>query len=230
MYTGYAALRTRNRLPAHIFDDRCFDCSRWSFLVLRMRGDHRTYQFNFKPHRSFSGDLYSAPFKFLTPYAWEDVIFPFQWFRRTNCGVQYYRQYAPNLEKIGSFGFLLSDHIPGPFSVEIESISLTNFNFKYGHYSEWPEEDLKFLTKHLLEKKPREDYTDSIDNQLGFGFDVEGNIDSFEKQSKRYKNMLPNKVHNPHWHVEIKAASSPMRSTPSQNGRRSVTANEIYKQ
>jgi NADH dehydrogenase [ubiquinone] 1 alpha subcomplex assembly factor 1 len=85
-------MRSFTRLPRHLLDDRCHDCSRFLYIQMRVRGDHRTYTMNFKPTRSFSGDLYMCRFKFLRPYEWEEIVLPFEYFMRTNCGAEYMRQ------------------------------------------------------------------------------------------------------------------------------------------
>jgi NADH dehydrogenase [ubiquinone] 1 alpha subcomplex assembly factor 1 len=152
------------RLPEHLFDDRTIDCSRWNYLVMRVKGDHRSYSVNFKTINSFSGDLYSCRFKFLRPYEWEEIIVPFNRFIRTNCGAEYLRQSAPNMEKITSFGFLLADHLPGPYQLDIDWIKVSNLHFS----DESPE-----MLRNLVEpEKKRQDWIDSSRNSFGFGFDM----------------------------------------------------------
>ena len=140
---------------------------------MRVKGDHRSYSINFKTSGSLSGDLYSCKFKFLKPYEWEEIILPFNYFIRTNCGVEYMRQYAPNMAKIQSFGFLLADNLPGPYNLEVDYIKASNLDGEYDLMNEEVPEYRERILNHVFDiKKKRQDWVDGPDNHFGFGFDA----------------------------------------------------------
>jgi hypothetical protein len=68
------------------------------------------------------------------------------------------------MEKISSFGFLLSDHLPGPYNLEVDWIKASNMDFQ----PESPD-----MLVHLVDPdKQRVDWVDSMGNSFGFGFDM----------------------------------------------------------
>eukprot|EP00158_Paraphelidium_tribonemae_P002739 Partr_v1_DN25628_c0_g1_i1_m4435 putative complex I len=219
MYSGFTAMRTRSFLPARIFAGRTIDCSKWNFVLMRIRGDHRSYSFNFKTDNTFAGDLYSCKFKFRKPYEWEDVILPFQYFIRNNCGVEYMRQYPPNMEKITSFGFLLSDSLPGPYSLELDSIRLVNTSdeaFKNACGTD------EAVTRNLADpKKIRKDWEDASSNYFGFGMDMaDGVIETPAMYAKRFKPVSNARVHNPDWVVKVRPTGRPASSADVKKNAR----------
>lgn len=208
MYSGYAAMRTHMRLPKHAFDDRSTDCSKWNYLVMRIRGDHRTYTINFKTSRSFAGDLYLAKFKFNKPYEWETVVLPFQYFFRSNCGTEYPRQTPPNMEKVSSLGFLLADNLPGPFNLDLDYIKVTNFGYKYENLPENSPE-IQGLLQHLVDpKRKRLDTRDNLSDNFGIGSETGGRIlhTAEERASKRWDGASANRIDNPNWKIEFNSS------------------------
>ncbi|KAI3645806.1 hypothetical protein MP228_008734 [Amoeboaphelidium protococcarum] len=188
IYSGYVALRSRLRKRQHLFDRRTYDCSQWNYIVLNMKGDHRTYSFNFKTSRSFSGDLYMCKFKFSTPYEWERVILPIDYFHRTNCGVEYMRQHPPNMENIQSFGLLLADNLPGPFHLEIKSIEMSNLEMERQQMDNAQFQQL--ITKNLHDpthkRKNWSDMREGVQSLIGFDMG-NGMIESKERYARRFE-------------------------------------------
>ena len=243
LYSGFAAMRTRAFLPNHMFAGRYYDCTQWPFIVLRMKGDHRTYSFNFKTAWSVSGDLYTVQFRFLRPYEWEDVILPFQYFIRANCGREYMKQYPPSMDKIQTFGFLLSDNLPGPYQLDLDYIKVTNFDQQYANVdfsqllkadasddgkedvigtdteSEQLKQQFHFLTKNLVNKrKLRDDWHGSLDNMYGFGMDIGGGGPIETPQMHAQRQITRTRIFNSDWVVKVK----PRNSTSNQSKKSST--------
>jgi hypothetical protein len=116
--------------------------------------------------------------KFTNPYEWEDVVLPFEYFIRTNCGAEYLRQNAPNMESISSFGVLLADNLPGPFNLDVESIKTVTFE---GLPADIQADPSRQLTRNIYDpKKKRIDWQQ--DKNFGFGFDMgSGMIETADK-------------------------------------------------
>jgi len=101
---------------------------------------------------------------------------------------------------VSSFGFLVADHLPGPFHLELDSIALTNLDHRY------PSDD-PFLTRHVVRTTKRKDQRDSLQNNFGVGFDMgDGMIEAAEDRWKpRFKNLRADRVMDNHWKICEKA-------------------------
>ncbi len=73
------------------------------------------------------------------------------------------------------------------------------------------DEDVEFLTKNLVEKKPVEIWKDSSDNFYGFGFDFgPGNIEDKERYLKRFhRHTSTGRVENTDWEIEVVPSGKP---------------------
>lgn len=85
-------------------------------------------------------------------------------------------QMEPNLETIQSMGFLLADHCPGPYSVEIDFIKLSNLE----ELAEMDADDLKYITTRNLVlpdrkrcRAPHAAIMNAADDQLPDGWILE---------------------------------------------------------
>ncbi len=110
---GFASVRSR---------PKAWDLAGFEGLVLRVRGDGRTYGFRLRTSRSFDGVSYQA--SFTAPEGrWQEVRLPFDGFEPVFRGrrVPGY----PTLEpaEIQTFGLILADKNPGSFRLEIDHIS-----------------------------------------------------------------------------------------------------------
>jgi len=91
-------------------------------LVLRVRGDGKTYKFGIRTDDAYDGVQYQA--RFATKSGeWQDIRLPIHEFQPTFRGrmVQ-----APTLDpvRIRVFGLLISDRQAGPFRLVVESIQV----------------------------------------------------------------------------------------------------------
>ncbi len=109
---GFASVRTV--LPSD-------DLSAFEGLLLRVRGDGRTYQVRLRTDGTFDGLAYSAEFD-TEPGSWTTVALPFDTFTPT------YRGYVPrnasplDTSAIRQLGFLLGDKREGAFRLEVQRI------------------------------------------------------------------------------------------------------------
>ena len=87
-------------------------------LVLRVRGDGRTYQVRLRTDRSFDGMAYALQFE-TEAGEWQEVVLDLSDFQPTWRG--YRPRGAPPLDPgaVLQFGFLLADKREGPFSLDI---------------------------------------------------------------------------------------------------------------
>ncbi|MDA7905656.1 CIA30 family protein [Mariniblastus sp.] len=91
-------------------------------VVLRVRGDGRTYNFNVYTQRNMGGYSYRQSFP-TSKGEWVDVELPVDKFVATWRG-RNFRNQAFNPSAVAGLGILLGDKKPGSFKLEVESISL----------------------------------------------------------------------------------------------------------
>lgn len=109
---GFASVRTNLST---------FDLSAFEALVLRIRGDGRTYQVRLRTDDRFDGIAYRAAFE-TEADTWTTVVVPFDVFVPTFRG--YTPRDAPPLDRraVRQLGLLLGDGREGAFRLEIERI------------------------------------------------------------------------------------------------------------
>lgn len=109
---GFASIRSA---PGH------HDLGRCSGIVVRVKGDGKTYRLNLKPDAGLDGVQYQATF---TPDAgtWQDIALPWSAFEPRSRGRP--RRDAPSLDpsRIATFGFLIADRQAGPFHLEVAGL------------------------------------------------------------------------------------------------------------
>ena len=108
---GFASVRTAVRS----------DLTAFRGLVLRVRGDGRTYEVRLRTDDRFDGIAYRAEFD-TEPGEWMTVVLPFDRFVPTFRG--YVPRDAPPLDPsaIGQLGLLLGDKREGAFRLEVRRI------------------------------------------------------------------------------------------------------------
>jgi monofunctional biosynthetic peptidoglycan transglycosylase len=111
---GFASVRRR---PA------VYALSGTDGVVLRIRGDGRSYQFRVRTHDRFDGVAYRALFD-TDAERWETVRIPFSDFRATYRGRPV--PGAPPLDpkEIRQIGFLIADKRSGSFRLEIDMLGV----------------------------------------------------------------------------------------------------------
>ena len=90
-------------------------------VVLRVKGDGRTYQLRFRMDGGFDGVAYQAEFA-TEGGQWTEVTLPFQAFRPTFRGYIPRRVTRLDPPRIRQMGILIGDKIEGPFSLEVDSV------------------------------------------------------------------------------------------------------------
>lgn len=94
------------------------DLGSYDGVVLRVRGDGRSYQFRFRTNDMFDGVAYRADFE-TEAGEWVEVVLPFEAFRPN------FRGYVPrgagplDPARIRQMGFLIGDKREGPFRLEV---------------------------------------------------------------------------------------------------------------
>ncbi|CAH8555282.1 unnamed protein product [Heterobilharzia americana] len=114
----------------------------YSHLVIRYRGDGRNYQIVVLPPQHWDFDRYNShQFTLYTrggPY-WQIAKIPLSKFYRTHSELIHTRQTPSDLLHMRLFAITLKDNIEGPFSLELDYISLyfdeqQNDSFDYEEY------------------------------------------------------------------------------------------------
>jgi len=108
---GFASIRAKGRQMS-------FDSG--DFIVVKVRGDGRTYKFNLYADRSLRGFSYRQSFQ-TKKNEWIEVRFPLNRFVATWRGRVYSGQKL-DPRKVTGVGFLLGDKRPGPFKLEVDWI------------------------------------------------------------------------------------------------------------
>lgn len=110
---GFASVRS---LPAS------HDLSRFDGLVLRVKGDGRSYRFRLRTTAAFDGPSYEAPLHTSTT-EWEEITLPFASFRPVFRGRPAAECPPLDPSRIRTFGLMISEGQDGPFRLELASIS-----------------------------------------------------------------------------------------------------------
>ena len=106
---GFTSIRTR---PAKL------DLSEYEAVLLRVRGDGRTYHFNLYVPNRRTAFSYRASFE-TEEGQWQEIRIPFQSFRATSFGREVPDAPPLDTSNIESVGVMLSDNTPGTFQLEI---------------------------------------------------------------------------------------------------------------
>ena len=91
-------------------------------LVLRVRGDGRTYGLRLRTNDRFDGPSYQAALPTRNG-VWTEVRIPFDRFEAVFRGRKVPRYYELSPENIRTFGLIIADKQPGEFRLELESIT-----------------------------------------------------------------------------------------------------------
>lgn len=111
---GFASVRTR---PAG------YDLEGYAGIVIRVRGDGRTYSFRLRSDDNFDGIAYQAKFETVAG-EWQEIFLPFRDFQPTFRG-RTLRNVAPVTPKdIQQLGFLIADKKAGRFELVIDWIKV----------------------------------------------------------------------------------------------------------
>jgi len=110
---GFASIRTR---PADL------NLGDFDTMVLRVRGDGRTYYFDLRTRALGGAESYRLPVT-TRKGAWQEVRLPMEDFAYTSFGRLVSGSAPLNPAKVVSFGFMLADKQPGPFRLDIASVA-----------------------------------------------------------------------------------------------------------
>jgi len=106
---GFASIRSHTQQ---------FDLSSYSGLILRLRGDGKSYKLSLRTDLFFDGVSYQIAFT-TEKDTWQDVTLPFAGFTPTHHGIKLSTVAPMDTAKITSFGLFISDRQEGPFQLEI---------------------------------------------------------------------------------------------------------------
>jgi len=125
-WAGYAGIRSVHKLKSFGRVDK-LNWDLFSHLILRVRGDGRTYLVNLHYYEEMDilwNDIHQFPlFTRGGPY-WQTVVIPFKSFYLTHMGrIQDHMDWA-RPEDVVSVGISLMDDVDGPFHLEIDSIKV----------------------------------------------------------------------------------------------------------
>lgn len=123
--TGYAAFRTSDRGPT-VFGRSLWNIDPYQYLAMRVKSDGRSYLVNVQTESVVPSDLHQHRLFAKRPGEWETVLIRWNDFVRTNHGFVTEPQTEILRSKVRTVGFGLTDRVPGPFKLCIESIWATN--------------------------------------------------------------------------------------------------------
>lgn len=123
--SGYAAWRTRD-LGSTIFGQSFWDVDPYIYLALRIKSDGRKYFVNLMTDTIIPTDIHQHRLHARRPGEWETVLIQWNDFVRTSYGEPVAPQGQMIRSKLMSVGIGLTDGIPGPFELRINSMWATN--------------------------------------------------------------------------------------------------------
>ncbi|XP_035734368.1 complex I intermediate-associated protein 30, mitochondrial-like [Vespa mandarinia] len=136
-YAGYCALKTAKFRKSFKRETR-LDWQLYNHLVMRVRGDGRTYMINIGTKGLYDihwNDLYNYVIYTRGGPYWQYVKIPFSKFFLSSHGRIQDDQEPIALDNISSFGVIASDKIPGPFKLEIDYIGVVNDPFEWEEFA-----------------------------------------------------------------------------------------------
>ena len=123
--SGYAAWRTRD-LGSTIFGQSFWDIDPYTYLALRIKSDGRKYFVNLMTDTIVPTDIHQHRLHAQRPGEWETVLIQWNDFVRTSYG----EPVAPQGQMVGSrlksVGIGLTDGVPGPYELRVNSMWATN--------------------------------------------------------------------------------------------------------
>ncbi|KAK8073845.1 Complex I intermediate-associated protein 30 [Apiospora phragmitis] len=123
--SGFAAWRTLDRPPT-VFGRAVWDIDMYTYLALRVKSDGRSYFVNVQTESVVPSDLHQHRLFARRPGEWETVLVKWNDFVRTNHGFVVEPQTEMLRQKVKSVGIGLTDRVPGPFELCIQSMWATN--------------------------------------------------------------------------------------------------------
>lgn len=123
--SGYAAWRTRDIGPT-IFGRKYWDIDRFLFLALQIKSDGRNYMVNVMTDTIVPTDIHQHRLHAQQPGEWETVLVRWSDFVRTSYGEPVAPQGQMIRSRVKSVGIGLTDGVPGPFDLRINSMWATN--------------------------------------------------------------------------------------------------------
>ena len=123
--TGYAAFRTNDRGPT-VFGRSLWNIDPYRYLAMRVKSDGRSYLVNVQTESVVPTDLHQHRLFAKRPGEWETVLIRWNDFVRTNHGFVTEPQTEILRSKVRTIGIGLTDRVPGPFELCIESMWATN--------------------------------------------------------------------------------------------------------
>lgn len=121
VFTGRVSLERGGGFASIRCEPGRYDLSRFAGIVVRVRGDGKTYKLNVKTDAGFDSVQYQAVFA-TGADLWRDIRLPWNAFEPRFRGRP--RPDAPPLDpgRIVTVGFLIADRQAGPFRLEIAAI------------------------------------------------------------------------------------------------------------
>jgi monofunctional biosynthetic peptidoglycan transglycosylase len=96
-------------------------------LLIRVRGDGRTYHVNLRVPNNRMAFSYRASFASKAG-EWQEVRIPVNEFRATSFGLVLRNASPVDSQSVNSIGFMIADKKPGPFQLEIDWIKVFRRN------------------------------------------------------------------------------------------------------
>ncbi|KAK8070880.1 hypothetical protein PG997_011083 [Apiospora hydei] len=127
---GHPAVRVRGVAdagpPPTVFGRAVWDIDMYTYLALRVKSDGRSYFVNVQTESVVPSDLHQHRLFARRQGEWETVLVKWNDFVRTNHGFVVEPQTEMLRQKVKSIGIGLTDRVPGPFELCIQSMWATN--------------------------------------------------------------------------------------------------------
>jgi NADH dehydrogenase [ubiquinone] 1 alpha subcomplex assembly factor 1 len=117
-FTGTVSLENNGGFASIRSKPDNYDLGQYSGLVLRLRGDGKTYKISLRTDLYFDGVSYQATFNTLKD-TWQEISLPFEAFTPTHHGIKLSTVPPINTTSIKSFGLFIADHQEGPFQLDV---------------------------------------------------------------------------------------------------------------
>ena len=126
IFSGTMSLENNGGFSSVRSEWREMDLSEFDGILIRVKGDGKTYRFRLRSAETGNEVSYNSYFKTL-PDTWITIFVPFRDMVPTFRGFVL-DQDPINQERLSSFGFMLSDKQPGEFALEVDWIRAVNLD------------------------------------------------------------------------------------------------------
>lgn len=151
-FKGALSLENNGGFSSICTEGKDHDFSGWDGLVIRVKGEGRSYQLTLQDDRRYLGGAFAFWADFTTEKdKWKTLYIPFQKFYPTSFG-QRLPLLKARLNRITSIGFMLYDKLGGPFHLKVKWIKVYKKTKKERAQKQKPLKTLKYILGGLKQE------------------------------------------------------------------------------